>query len=391
MNTVKSFLKTHKRVYMPHLIKEYGFSTGIYKELYDYPIRFVNGMFMLEYNDPELYVEAGPKYVRGRTVPINELDRVIYHADGAVDMHFGVFAHDRSWVDNVRKTGSVSGGGKIVRAPVLWMDFDREDPKEAEADAWHIIHTRKLKKSEFALYISGNKGVHLAINMGLFAHPTGDQNIMCGRGKFFYNLAHTFAQKSFDYNVDVYMMDKKEIIKLTGIKDADKARKRLEVIDPNLYGVNSTIRIPGSVHEKTGRTKELVGGTKYLELIETPLKPRFIDLCDKAYRVKPKPRSYEYDGKLEADDNTIDELYLSMFGEEYDPSSADSNGYVGPFLNPFYNDTIPGLYINIQTGHFHDFGNVTDYSFPFHKAYALWHKITEREAVRNIRERRGCD
>lgn len=385
MNQIKSFLKTHGRIYMPHLIREYGYSQGVYKEIMGYPIRFVNGMFILKHTDPELYIEAGPKYTRGRTVSWDKYEDIIHFAKNLEDMHMGVFAHDRSWVDNFRQTGSVSGGGRIVKAPVIWLDFDRSDPIAAYDDAEFIIKKRKLSDEEYGLYFSGSKGVHLALHAGLFAHPTGDQNIMCGRGKFFYNLAHKFSSV-FDYDIDVYMMDKKTITELSGIKEPDLARKSLEIIDPNLYGINSTIRIPESLHEKTGERKRLVGGSPVQELIYTDVKPRFISMCDDAYQVKKKPRAHEYNTKVVAEDNMIDELYFAMFGEDYDPADADTNGYSGPFTNPFYNDTTPSLYVNINNGFFHDFGNQTDYSFPFFKAYSLWHKISERDAIRIIRQ-----
>lgn len=383
----QKFLQTHV-----HAMTTKKKVDRVYKELmYGYEAlryRYYNGVFKVDHYDPELVVETMNRHQRGVHIPFERYAEWCMQTKGE-DWHIGVFAHDLSWVENFKQTGSVSKGGKYVTAPLLWMDIDRPgDPKAALQaaldDAQKICE--KLPRDSYCIMQSGNKGVHIAITTKLFAQPCGTQVQLCGRGRLFYNLAHKIAGDVRWGNglIDPHLAPNEVIIEKymeldLPNTDTSQMRQVLETIDPNLYAPNSTIRAPHSIHEKTGKQKQMVGGFSLKDVLNYRGTPTLIHLLDECYEVKEKPNKYP---KVRASFENIDKLYSEMFPGEWDPTVGT---WLGPFYNPFYEDTHPSVNINTETGFFLDFGAPSDYRLPFWKVWSMWYKVSEEEAKEAIK------
>ncbi len=345
--------------------------------------RYYNGVFTTDHYDPELVVETMHSYKRGAYIPYHDYKSWCAKNKGE-DWHIGMFAHDLSWVADIKKNNTVGGAGKYVTTPVLWLDIDRPGPvdhalRESLDDAEKICNN--LPRGSYSIMQSGNKGVHIAISSRLFAYPCGTTVQMCGRGRLFYNLAHRIAGDVRHRNglFDPHMANNETIIEKyleLDLPDTDiaKMRQALETIDPNLYSSNSTIRAPHSIHEKTGNRKIRVSGAEFLDVLEYTGRASLIHLLDDCYEVVKKPNRY---AKIKVDFNKVDQLYSEIFGDDWDPSSG---GWLGPFFNPFYEDSKPSVNINTETGFFLDFGAVADYQIPFWKVWSLWYGVSEEQA-----------
>jgi hypothetical protein len=387
--TIKEYLRLHRIVIPSIYIKKYGVDKqAFYDELkLVNGIRFVDGSFTMDHNDPMMVIETMHNFKRGQYVYLNEYLNYCNKPKGE-DQHVGVFAHDMSWVERYRETGSVSKAGRFVYPPILWLDIDRKANTRSEAlkisldQAEKIV--AKLPKGSYTVFSSGNKGAHIAVSTRLFGRPSGSRTELTGRGKLFYNLAHRLAGDArwdngmYDPHMatDEMVIEKYLELNLPYV-DISLMRQELETIDPNLYGSNSTIRAPHSIHEKSGLYKHTQFGASFEEVFNYSGPPELIHWVISANQPVARPNRYE---SIPISHRKIDRLYNEMFGEQWDPSRE----WVDKLHNPFYDDHNPSVSVNSETGFFKDFGAESDYSLPFWKVWALWYKVSDETAKKQV-------
>jgi len=154
-----------------------------------------------------------------------------------------------------------------------------------------------------------------------------------------------------------------------GPNGKQEARQRLENLDPSLYSVNSLIRMPYSIHEKTGKQKIEVcldDLAKYkLRQIKPrqfpKTKPHLLEWTFECYQKKEKPQR-EVD--LSSYEKNVVVQIVGKYFDGFNPQEANSDGYVTDLKNPMYNDTRGSCSVNINTGLIHDFGNDQVFDLP---------------------------
>src|SRR5690606_34738329 len=119
--------------------------------------------------------------------------------------------------------------------------------------------------------------------------------------------------------------------------------------DPNVYNRNGVIRQPFSLHEKTGRGKDLIEGPEF-KLTSCP--PYLLHWYYECYR--PPKKKKKLDITFETD--YIIDVFSQVFGEDFDPDEANEDGWVRGLYSAFYpdTDTNPSVAVNIQNGYYHD-------------------------------------
>lgn len=388
---IKDYLRLHRLLVPSLYIKKYGVEKkAFYEELKLLNgIRFIDGAFTLDYNDPVMIVETMHNFKRGQYIYLKDYIDHCNKTKGD-DEHIGVFAHDMSWVERYRETGSVSKAGKYVYPPVLWLDIDRKAETREKALRLSLDQAEKivakLPNGSFTVFSSGNKGAHIAISSRLFGRPSGSRTTLTGRGRLFYNLAHRLAGDARWDNgmhdphmsTDEMVIEKYLELDLPYV-DISFMRQELETIDPNLYGSNSTIRAPHSVHEKSGLYKHFQFGATFEETFHYAGSAEFIDWLMSANQPVAKPNRFHSEP---ASHTKIDRLYKDMFGDMWDPSRE----WVEKLYNPFYPDNNPSVCVNTETGYFKDFGAESDYSLPFWKVWSMWYKVGEEVAKRQVKQ-----
>lgn len=356
----------------------------------------------IDYDNPAKFYEiCDTKYRRGRVIKDHKLPNFCL-LNQKEDQHISVYRHDQTWIDNVRKTGTVTCSNTIISPEYVYLELDRDDVGDAINDAL-IIYDNFPHKEAIRLYLSGNRSIHIEINMSVFGGVVGRQSKIAGIGRLMYNLAHRISGDIRHNNgvADVYNLSPNEAHKLYyetfGIvpdkRDLQKIRSRLENIDPNLYRTNSLIRQPWSIHEKTNRKKimvtpEQLRGKKIdvdknkLDFLRKssylPYMLHWTIECSKL-KQKPKPKS------LVSNTNIVVEEF-SKHIDGFDISTANEKGYVDGLYSPFYDDTNPSVGVNIKTGFYTDFGEPNDF-MDFYEFYSRIHDVSREEAIKIIKEK----
>ena len=319
------------------------------------------------------------KFNRGRAVPTAQINSRLYN-NKKEDYHVSVFDHDTSWKQEAAK-GSVSGLKGWVRASSIWIELDRKADggfKKALADAEKFLEGFP-HHGHIRLWHSGNQSVHIEIDGQLFGNPSGRADVLCGRGNYVYNLAHDLfgSIRHPGGPVDPWL-DRKEAQAywkehFGQLKEG--FQQDLENIDPNIYGVNSLIRAKWSMHEKGGM-KRMLTGPKEFEPVGPLMLSTYIGACETRKKKVAIP-------DVEYDEDVIHMEFSDI--EDFDPSQADSEGWVRDLRNPFYDDKKPSLSVNIFDGRFWDFGN-PDYQFGFVKYLMIKYNWAYDQARKHIEQ-----
>jgi hypothetical protein len=285
------------------------------------------------------------------------------------DVHVSVFDHDTAWHQQALARRSVSGLRGWVRASSVWIELDRKGDggftkalKDAEKFLGEFPHSQEVR-----LWHSGNQSVHIEINGRLFGNPSGRSELLCGRGGFIYNLAHDlFGSIRYEGGpVDPWMdpIEAKKFYKAKFGQIKQGFQQEIENIDPNIYSTNSLIRAKWSLHPKTGKAKRLLTGPENFSNIPPLMLDTYLKACE-TRKKKVKIPDISYD-----EDIIIQEFYDI---EGFDPTAADTEGWVRGLYNPFYEDNKPSLSVNIYDGRFWDFGD-PNHQFGFVKYLMLKH------------------
>jgi hypothetical protein len=298
------------------------------------------------------------------------------------DTHQSVFDHDTEWKKKASATRSVSGLGEMIRASSVWIEIDRKIDggyKKALKDAETFLETFPAH-DHVRLWTSGNQSIHIEINGALFGNPTGRADVLAGRGRYIYNLAHDlFGRIRYpDAPLDPWLNKKaaEAYYRDKFGKPKPGFQQEIEEIDPNIYSANSVIRAKWSFHEKTNKPKKLIVGPKRFEPVAPILLATYINACEVRKKQVEIP-NLNYDSTL------IVEEFFDIEG--FDPNNADSESWVRGLHNPFYDDNKPSLSVNIEDGRFWDFGN-PDYQFGFVKYLMLKHNWSYDQVKKYIEQ-----
>lgn len=339
-----------------------------------------NNLLSLEHRTKSWWTEVCfGKFDRGRTLPTHEVDKRLYK-NGKEDVHISVFDHDLEWKKEAEK-GSVSGLKGWVRASSVWIELDRKADggfKKALADAEKFLESFPHYQ-HVRLWHSGNQSVHIEVNGALFGYPSGRADMLAGRGRYIYNLAHDLfgSIRHPGGPVDPWLNRKEAKAYWTsmGKKVTNGFEQDLENIDPNIYGVNSLIRAKWSKHEKGG-IKRIITGPEVFEPVGPVMLATYINACEIRKKKVAIP-------KVEYDENVIIMEFEDI--EDFDPSAADSEGWVRDLRNPFYDDRKPSLSVNVHDGRFWDFGD-PNYQFGFVKYLMIKYNWTYDHAIKHIEQ-----
>lgn len=392
---IREFLLKHEKIFLPFVVNKFNISM---EKLRDHIVelwsifpspQMVENMLHTNYKDECKYYEiCNTKYNRGKSILASKLEDHCYY-NVLPDQHISVFRHDHAWYTNVRTTNSVSCRDTWVTPDWIYLELDRDGYQQALVDAI-VIYEKFPYKDHMVLWFSGNRSVHIAVHASLFGYPTGKQENVCGIGKLYYNLAHKIcgAVRHGRGIVDPWLMDENELLETyyeitreaCTSKDLQKIRQELENIDPNLYRVNSLIRQPWSIHEKTNQMKALIhpNPEKKYEKIKLDIKPTFpylIHWVNECYEPKYKEKFIDYSYKVNT--SKIEKIYSDLEG--FDLSYVDQNGWINGLFSPFYDDTNPSVAVNLQTGVYKDHGNPT-HTFGIVDFYAKYKNISNEKA-----------
>ena len=394
--TLSNYLRNTKSVYFPKLCQQFDYTPRkAISELSKYwnQLHVFDNMIMWGSDTRRWYYEVcDTKYNRGEYIPAESI-QPYWNTNKKVDQHYSMFAHDDKWVENCNQNGSVSCEHTLVKAPLFWIEIDRKNPDGTSNFQKALNDARKLRRKFIDIYeskggnnpsticwvfTSGNNSAHVAFNMSLFGNPITRQK-WCGRGKVWYNLAHRIAgDLRYDNSlVDPYFEEPDYVESFYVLEhgeappDKQKMMQVMENIDPNMYSVNSLIRLPWSVHEKSGLPKSLydkdfVYTPQPLNITQEP--PLFLDWWIDSFTEKKKPRKHNRTLDSNISTDYIIEEYAKYYPDILD-MIPDSDGWVGRFHNYFYSDGNPDVLINVENGYHHDFGSSV-YSLTFNEFLA---------------------
>lgn len=376
-------------MYIPYLAKEYGVSIEVlYRWLIrEYPQSVIKDNLLSTEPPNELwyYEVCDTKYVRGEVLR-HDLLNTFCKQNQKEDQHISVFAKDRGWYNQTAATGSVKKEpNSKVKCFSIWIEMDRKyeggyDAALKDATAWYENFDYPFSAR---LWSSGNQSIHIEVDGALFGYPQGYASKLCGRDGWIYrlvrrltgNLRHPQLQLT-DPWTDPEEKVKEAYAKLRRGKPKQGYKQELESFDPNIYSYNSLIRAPWSIHEKGKGVKRIVAGPDEF----VPIKP-YLGYLYIEELIKPSTKKKVVD--IDVDSSYIIQEFSDIPG--FDPDDADSNGWVGKLYNPFYNDSNPGLSVNIETGQFWDFGD-PDYQFGFTQYLAMKYNITITQAKEMIHD-----
>lgn len=387
-----SYVKINREIHVPAIADLWGCSP---KELVSCICndsvggRFVDGLWIRGYdsNQKWVYEVCDTPYVRGNILLDTYYDSYITH-NIKHDQHISVFKHDENWIKEIRERGKVSSAKGCVTADFIIIELDRK----VESSPIHKAYTDTIDIlrgiESFSHYsFSGNNSVHIRVDSGLFGNPIGDASDVTGRGNLFYNLAHWLAKDVRYKNgiVDSWFTDwdiiENEYLLQFGElpKEASQARQDLENIDPNIYGVNSLIRQPYSIHPKTGKLSAPIinvvdGDVVYGDTITKKAPPLFLDVTFELYEKKEK-----FKRKQTTYPNELVYSILKLIIPDIEDYEPNSDGWIQDLYNPFYEDTNPSLAISLTDGRFYDFGN-PDYQFDFVTLVSKVYNISRNQA-----------
>lgn len=403
MNTLSKkileYTQKTKSLYLPYLWEKWGVEPEKFTEalcevwyLFKNP-RMVNNLLELDVQSTPDYYEVCNGYIRG-----NHIHKKNYWKYCSInqrrDQHVSVFSHDEKWIKNFNETGSVSCRDTMVGTDYIFLELDRETLTKATEDAIKFYKSFPYK-SYCSVWLSGNRSTHIHVNSSLFGKPTGNQEHLTGRNGLIYHLAHRLANDlRYDNGiVDPWNMSGQELKAVWEIQFGEKAdhktkhelKQGLENIDPNLFSVNSLIRQPYSIHEKSGKRKielpmsqlaKCIDNVKRFDIneknsyITTVNKPFLIHWVYECWEKQKQKKKGSYVVDVDADE--VISLFSSAF-KYFDPEQADSQGWVKGLFNPLYDDTNPSVSVNINTGYVHDFGS-PDHCMSFKQFKERWNE-----------------
>jgi len=341
---------------------------------------------------PAYYEVCDTKYKRGKTIPKSKLE-VYSKNNKKEDQHVSVYLHDEDWKRHAEEEGNVKVRTSTISADILYLEVDGQGLEESMQIAYRIWEGFEYRDF-MTFYTSGNRSIHIELPALLFGTVVDYANTVGGYGRLFYNLAHKVSGGArHPYGVSDPHFFNGNVIhrlyeKLTGKKadDLQQAKNYIQTIDPNIYNGNSLIRQRYSIHEKSGNPKEEVsifdlatasGEIPTLMSYERKLKPYLIDWTFECYNSKRKKVDYTPSHEK----TELDKAYSEI--DDYDPADADSDGWCGPYCSPLYEDHNPGVYVNIQTGWYKDFGEPS-HSFDVYEFYSRLKGIDRKEAEKKL-------
>lgn len=372
---LKNYVKKTNTLYLPHIWDKWGVEPSKFTEVlcglwgtFPNP-RMVGNLLELDVQEEPKYYEVSDEYNRGNYIHKDALWGYAYH-NTRPNQHVSIYTHDRDWIQNFHKTGSVSCKGTTAGCERFFLELDRPTLEEAILDA-RKIYKRIPYPEALRLWYSGNNSIHIEVDATLFGRPMGKQHNIAGYGKLIYNLAHKLAG---DVRNDIDVVDPwsytgqelKELHEEHFGESADHMpkhilRQKFETIDPNVFGINSLIRQPYSVHEKKGMMKvpidinelHLAGKKKFpkKKLDFNNNFPYLIHWVHDCYKKGRKPSSYDPD----VDEDEVVKLFSDIF-KYFDPRDSNGQGWVNGLYSPFYEDTNPSVSVNVKTGYYKDFG-----------------------------------
>lgn len=365
--------------------------------------KFVDGVFTNLYYNKMWYIEVcDTKYQRGKYIQQTEIDNYsIQHQKP--DQHMSVFWHDSIWKKNVDKTNQVSCKNSYVYAPYIYLELDRENLEKTVSEIYKILINIEYIH-DIKIFYSGNRGYHVAIPSYLFGHPIYKQELGCGYRKFFYNLAGIITKDSRHENGIIYSHELSAVETLKAwynltkeagdIKKIKKYQQLLENFDPHIYSLNSLIRLPNSIHEKTGKFKiDVTNDLDNIDLYHT-IKPKpfyhtqqhtpylleWSILASEERPAPPKPKSIMYDSSI------YKKFYKEVYGDDIDICPNDK-GWINNLYSLFdETDINPSCGVNLQTGAYNDFGDI-DGSLTFSQVISKYFNISMEETDIFIKER----
>jgi hypothetical protein len=356
----------------------------MYEIVEHYPGRVQGNLWVLGEDDRQwVYEVCNTKYDRSKMIRSHLLKSYLF-TNKKQDQHCSVFAHDQAWVQAVKETGKGKLRDSQVRVDSLWIELDRKIDggfERAVYDAMEIRNNFPFPE-HVCIWTSGNESTHIEINGALFGFPTGHKKDYCGRGGWVYNLALRICGKVRNGVVlDPWTHEDDEELKgiytqLTGNKPHPKYKQELENMDPNIYGFNSLIRAKWSIHETGGGQKIPFIGDPEFPDVSAYLAHWFIEEC------KPKKTKKKY-VDIDVESSYIIKEFSDIPG--FDPDECDEYGWSCKLYNPFYEDTNPGLAVNIENGMFWDFGD-PDYQFDFTTYLMKKYNLDEQEALKLMKQ-----
>lgn len=411
INDLNHLRRTKRGLYFPHLCDKFQIPDHVMTEyickLHTHHPFFLKSGILVDYDRNswgDWFVEISTGFTdtdgrykkrRGKTIPINNLDKAVFQHQRrkTVDVHMSCFAHDKQWVHNAKNTGSVRCQNTQTLMYGLNIDFDRIDIIVTQSFfiSWVILNV-DLLIGDYDIYHTGNRGYHLYIPGHLFGYPVDLQEKITGKGRLAYNLAHSLITEAQDVTDPWYSNDDEVIKQWTALhgrapkRSEEKIlRKQIEVIDANVYNVNSTIRLPFSYHEKSNQPKAPIYTPQY-SLYTPPSErypPYFLHHTFRHYKEKTKP--YETVYKPTDAESTDIITTLETYFEDFNAQKANVAGWVDELHNPHYDDTRPSVSVNIRTGQIIDFGN-EDYTMSLTQFVQLMEDCNEQQAERIIKE-----
>jgi len=352
--------------------------------------RVVDNLIHFRLEPKPMFVEiCDTKFNRGRAIPINALNSYC-EMNQKKDQHIGLYSHDKKWMEGVKEKGRVSGmTGGFLGLPALWLELDRKTAdnnsnlNKAISDALDIKDKFKVD-SDCTVWWSGNNSTHISINPHLFGNPLISPERSSKYGVIS-ELAHRIAgdvryhngvtnihRESKQFVKELFMMYHGE----TKVKDHQFMAQVLENIDIQIYNVNSLIRQPYSYHEKGGQKIEIARSGRMLKssnkLDFDKIPPYFIKAWLEAYKASGKDTVRRPTKNLKTySDNEIARFYSKII-PDFDLDHDDGSGWAGPYYNPFYEDSSPSCYVDVETGYFKDHGT-EDYSLKFNDVKKLYY------------------
>jgi hypothetical protein len=333
-----------------------------------------NGKIASKQPNQTWYYEYLPsQYVRGRYIDevyVGNYSNPDSAHTGKVDQHMSVFAHDDHWVEHITNTGKVGNvKDSLVKLDWLWIEIDGDDIGRSMYIARQIIANGPLRNymANIRVFWSGNRSIHIAVDGQLFGNLRGSQDWLAGDGKVAYQIAHRLVSHmsdiTFPYLEDIEYLKEVANKQRVHIPDHGELRKHFEVIDPNLYRVNSTIRLTGSVHPKTNKPKVEIGVSnlfrnhiEYQQYKPCFTPPNLLYLVKESLTpIVTKNKSYsKHFINLSANEyEVIYSKYMSLDGYQ-------SGDWINKLYSPFYEDHNPSVAIDLSSGTYKDFGNPSD-------------------------------
>lgn len=312
------------------------------------------------------------QYTRGKiAVEMCDSERMMsVHSPyaGKIDHHHSVFAHDHKFWDHQRKTGKVGGvKDSDVALQWLWLEIDGRSIADSMNIARGILRGPLWEYlSGVRIFWSGNRSIHLAVDGQLFGNLRGPQEWLAGDGGVAYQLAHKLTEHMSNTPMPYMLQDDDAIIAAASrgyyADDSMSARKHLEIIDPNLYRVNSTIRLPNSIHPKTMKPKIEIGvqnllknHIEYFEYHRQIFAPKLLYLVVDCMTPIVK-QSTSASTAIHLTSNQYEKVFSHYINID---EGIHSYPWISKLYSPFYADTNPSVSINIETGFYYDFGAPT--------------------------------